>query len=187
MPDYIALLGAAGTGKDTVAERLVTKHGYMRLAFADPLKELALDADPLIPTGGKRPVCVRLSALVHEYGWDHCKTTYPEVRRTLQALGQGIRGQDEDFWLMRILPKVLIAAVVGARVVVADVRYRNEADSLNRAGFTLVRVDRPDLSGGEAFREHPSETDVADYEVHHTIVNDGPLSYLYKQVETLTV
>lgn len=189
MPQYIALLGAARSGKDTVAARLVSEHGYRRLAFADPLKELALKADPLIPThqDSHGQITVRLSRLVRAYGWDEAKTTYPEVRRILQNIGQGARKVDPDIWIGALLPKALDAVSSGRSIVVTDVRYLNEAEFLTRVGFLLVRVHRPSVSTGEDWRKHDSETELAEYEAHHTIINDGPLSYLYKQVETLTV
>lgn len=186
MPLNIALLGAARSGKDTVASRLVSAHGFMRYAFADPVKELALTVNPLVPTV-PGVAHTRLSDLVSAEGWDNAKTVYPEVRRILQRVGEGVRGVDPDFWLLTLLNKLLVPSLLGLPVVVTDVRYRNEADSLRLAGFTLVRVARPGVSSGDAFRKHASETELANYEVHHTIVNDGPLSYLYKQVETLAV
>lgn len=184
MPRNIALLGAARSGKDTVASRLVSEHGYQRLAFADPLKDMALAVNPLIPTIPGEAHS-RLVDLVNEVGWDNAKTVYPEVRRILQTLGQGVRDVDPDTWIRALLPMAYVFALCGLPIVVTDVRYRNEADTLKRAKFTLIRVTRPDLDGSK-FRRHASETDLSDYEADHTILNDGPLSYLYKQVETLT-
>ena len=37
----IALFGPPGAGKDTVAKRLVEQHGFVRIAFADKVRELA--------------------------------------------------------------------------------------------------------------------------------------------------
>jgi len=39
----ILLSGWAGSGKDTVADYLVTKHGYKKFALATPLKDLAAE------------------------------------------------------------------------------------------------------------------------------------------------
>ena len=36
----LGMKGQAGSGKDTVANYLVKKHGFTRIAFADPLKEI---------------------------------------------------------------------------------------------------------------------------------------------------
>ena len=40
----IGLVGAAQTGKSTIAKHLVQKAGYVRFAFGDPLKQMLLDA-----------------------------------------------------------------------------------------------------------------------------------------------
>ena len=36
--NIVGVTGQAGSGKDTVADRLVEEHGYMKIALADPLK-----------------------------------------------------------------------------------------------------------------------------------------------------
>lgn len=38
----IGVTGQAGSGKDTVADRLVEEHGYVKIALADPLKRLGM-------------------------------------------------------------------------------------------------------------------------------------------------
>lgn len=42
--NLIGLVGRAGAGKDTVADRLVKEHGYVRVAFADKLKIVVAEA-----------------------------------------------------------------------------------------------------------------------------------------------
>ena len=43
-PRLIGLAGRAGAGKDTIADRLVANHGFVRVAFADKLKSIISDA-----------------------------------------------------------------------------------------------------------------------------------------------
>ena len=80
----IGLTGYARSGKDSVAKVLVDHYGFIRLAFADPIRDLLLEVNPILDKGN------RLSSLVDEYGWDIAKAQ-PEVRRLLQTLGVGAR------------------------------------------------------------------------------------------------
>ena len=43
LPSLIGIAGAAGAGKDTVANHLVQHYGYTVYKFADPLKRMLCD------------------------------------------------------------------------------------------------------------------------------------------------
>lgn len=181
----IALLGKARSGKDSAAAHLVREHSYTRLAFADPLKEMALSVDPLIPMNHLESHS-RLSDCVAAVGWEDAKDKWPEVRRLLQHMGQTVREIDEDFWLRELLRKVAGAAKLNMPVVVTDVRYRNEAESLRRAGFRLVRITRP---GGTAMTMgemraalHDSETELDSFAADAVIVNGAGLDTLQAMI-----
>lgn len=169
----IALIGRARSGKDSVASRLISQHQYTRVAFADPLKEMALRIDPFVIDALGH---VRLSAIVHLYGWERAKDEYPEVRRLLQRMGQTVRDYDQDFWLRIALDKAANAAKWNLPVVVTDVRYPNEAEALTRAGFATVRVFRPGLP--QPAEPHESETALDDYRARVTMPNDSTLEML---------
>ena len=81
----IGLCGYAQSGKDTVANILVEKYGYQRIAFADPIRALLYETNPMLKEG------YRVQGLVDVYGWDKVKVDYPEARRLLQELGLGAR------------------------------------------------------------------------------------------------
>lgn len=176
---HIALIGKARSGKDTVARRLIQRHAYTRVAFADPLKGMALRIDPNISTASQP---VRLSTLIEATGWELAKDFYPETRRFLQRLGASIRDVDPDFWVNIAMNKVDVADTWNLPVVITDVRYENEAVTLRDRGFTLVRVVRPEI---ESTDTHASETELDSWATRHTIHNVNTLSELHAQVDAL--
>jgi hypothetical protein len=176
MTQNIALMGRARAGKDTVAARLVAAHRFTRVAFADPLKEMALEIDPVIPTA--YGVHVRLAKLVADSGWEFAKG-YPEVRRILQYVGQSVRDHAPGFWV-RLALKTADAAA--GPVVVSDVRYPDEAEALRARGFLMVRITRP---GQEFVNSHESETALDKYPPDQRIINDGSLADLRERADLL--
>ncbi|MGW1859354.1 deoxynucleotide monophosphate kinase family protein [Streptomyces collinus] len=176
----IALLGKAGSGKDTVAAHLVAEHGYTRLAFADPLKDMALEVNPFVTWVAGEPI--RLATLVNNHGWDRAKEMFPEIRRTLQHMGQTVRERDRSFWI-----RALLRAAVQIRgpIVVTDVRYLNEYAAMQRAGFSTVRVTRPGAGLVGAAGAHHSETELDDARTTSAVLNDGSLDLLRARVDQL--
>ncbi|WP_274031196.1 deoxynucleotide monophosphate kinase family protein [Streptomyces sp. MMBL 11-1] len=186
----IGLIGPAQSGKDSIGSRLRQRYGYQRVAFADPLKAAALKLNPWVDAASavRGPVlCRRLSELVDEWGWDRCKTEYPEVRRTLQHVGQTVRELDPDFWVRAAFPAIVAASRLGLPVVVTDVRYENEAQALTARGFELIRVTRPGAGLADETGRHKSETELANYPTALTISNAGTLGELNDIVDSLLV
>ncbi|MDX2390195.1 hypothetical protein NJL88_08970 [Streptomyces sp. DK15] len=183
---HIALMGRARSGKDTVAARLVRNWAFTRVAFADPLKGVALRLNPIIPT--TTGVHVRLKSLVSDVGWEYAKDNYPEVRRVLQTAGQTVRELDPDFWINLACDKVDVADTWNLPVVVTDVRYPNEADALKARGFLLARIKRVSVTGNFLTGEngsHESETALDDYPADVTLINGGTLFELDTEADTL--
>lgn len=180
----IALMGRAGSGKDTLAGELVLREGYHRVAFADPLREMAFAVDPIIGAGivnGKFDHWQRLSSIVAAYGWDVAKRDYPEVRRVLQRLGlEGVRRTfGDDAWLSIALRKISSIRADGTPVVVTDVRFRNELNALRERRFVAVWISRPGVSAGS----HPSEAELGPEDADHVVHNDSTPAKLYEQVK----
>lgn len=184
LPPLVGLIGKKRVGKDTFAAVLVEEFGFARVAFADPLKEMALTIDPMIDemAGGIR----FLSSEVEADGWEFVKDNYPEARRFLQRLGDGVRQFDPEFWVRAGMEQVYRTR--GSRslqmwqhvdnptpVVITDVRYPNEADTIREAGGILVRIVRPGVDDGDT---HASETALDGYDVAAIVENDGDLADL---------
>lgn len=190
----IGIIGRARVGKDTAGAWLVANHGFKRVSFADPLRACALALDPIVEWDSPDPdevadgvspfvvVPVRLAELIDDEGWEVAKDSYPEVRRTLQRIGQGIRAIDEDFWLRTALKSVQEANEAGQPVVITDVRYRNEAASLVAAGFHLLHIARP----GVPQLVHESEGALGPEDARYMVVNDGSKADLHTQLRRIT-
>jgi hypothetical protein len=180
----IGIIGRARAGKDTAGKFFVDGHGYRRVGFADALKDAALKLDPIIWSytwDGQGTDDVRLSEIVETDGWERAKDYHSEVRRILQDLGAGMRSIDEEIWLRAALAKVQEANEAGVPVVITDVRYRNEAESLVRAGFHLIHINRP----GIPQLDHESERDLGPEDARYLVQNDGDLAHLGKQLERI--
>lgn len=189
----IALMGRARSGKDTVAARLVDDFGYARVAFADPLKDMALELDPFVNAYaewhddlGETAVIDRLSEIVRDIGWERAKEEYPEVRRILQHIGQGVRKHQPNFWLNIAVAQMGIYQRAGVPVVVTDCRYLNEAGTLRSFGFRMVRITRPDMASPAPYGDHESETALRFFPADETITNDGSLEKLQMNAGLLT-
>lgn len=170
--NWIGLTGFKGSGKDTAAQVLIDR-GYMRVAFADPLRQMALAIDPVISSSPHRPdPNVRLSELVENMGWDRAKQ-HPEVRRILMRLGtEAVRGVlGEDIWVDtadRLHGHV-------ERVVFTDVRFDNEATYIRRNGGIVVRIERPGKDGAA----HASEQGISFQYVDAVVKNDGDVKQMH--------
>ena len=171
----LGLIGHAGCGKDTVAAHLV-RRGYTRVAFADAVRSVLLDVNPLVTTDG-----MRLRDLVKAQGWDAAKRQFPEVRELLQGLGAGVRDElGESTWLDHAMRQ--LDTLSDRPVVVTDVRYWNEGIALRNRGFTLVWVQRPGVGPANS---HPSETDIPTELADAVLTNDRGIPELYEAVDVL--
>lgn len=178
----IGLSGYARSGKDTVGKLLVERHGYTRVAFADPMRKMALAIDPIIDHYGSygsnvRPV--RLSEAVDSVGWDRAKSV-PEVRRFLQRLGTeaGREIFGSDFWIDIALKGYTQAD----NLVLTDVRFRNEADAIKKNDGVVVRILRP---GIEPPNSHASERDLDGWAFDYLLKNEGSLEDLERWADHL--
>ena len=188
----IGFIGRKRAGKDAAAAYLCDTLGYEQLAFADPLRDIAERINPIIdksPTEG----CIRYRDAVDYYGYDAAKQAYREVRRFLQVLGtdaiREVLGQDVwvDYLAQRIHELDDRTEAQGQPLrplVVTDVRFVNEVETLRSLGFMLVRIVRPQTHDGAA-DPHPSETTLEGFPTDVTVWNDSSLPVLHATLHEL--
>lgn len=189
--EIIALSGYKGSGKDTVAKRLVGRHGFRRFAFADPLREALLQLDPYVDASNYKPATNppyrRLSDALQEHeSWDDLKK-HPDVRGLLQRMGTEVCRNiiDQHCWVRLLLQSLLKladpSAATPSRAVITDLRFPNELQALRMMGAVHIRVDRPDCKGDG----HVSENLAALPEPDLVIDNSRSLEHLDMAVDTL--
>lgn len=174
----IGLSGYAQTGKDTVAEHLVGKYGYRRIAFADPIRKALYTLDPLIEVAEFNSV--HLSSAVNGMGWEETKRQSPETRRLLQVLGTEIGREmfGQDFWVNQAMKN----AGKFDKIVLTDVRFPNEFRAIKAREGIIIRIVKP---GTGAVNGHASETALDNFSFDATIVNDGSIYELSQKIDSL--
>lgn len=137
----IGVIGFIGSGKGTVADILVEKHGFVKLSFADAVK----DATAAI-FGWQRSLLEGDTAESREFRetkdeWWSKKFGYDfSPRLALQLMGTEA-GRDvfhKDVWVYALERKMEMYK----NVVIADVRFPNEIEWMHSKGGFAVRVSR---------------------------------------------
>jgi hypothetical protein len=168
----IGLSGYAQSGKDTVAKFLIEHYGFERVAFADPIRDILIDLNPILENG------LHLNSVVNEYGWEMTKKK-EEVRRLLQSLGLSARTVlDQDIWVIAALRKM---EEVNNRYVVTDVRFENEAVMIKQLGGQVWRIQREFVG---PVNDHISESELDNWEFDRVIHNNSTVASLELAVKT---
>ena len=169
-------------GKDSVADVLVRRYGFVRRGFADALKDEVLDRLPrtlgayLEHHEGLEDTVDRRWQLVYGFKPDL-------IRALLQEYGTEVRRADDPrYWVKKVARWVEDCRP--QRLVVPDVRFRNEVEFVRALGGQYVRVDRPG-AGPAARGTHASESELDGIEPDYVVRNDGTLEDLERRVEAM--
>jgi len=176
----IGLTGYAQSGKDTVANILVERYGFTRIAFADKIREYLYETNPMYDSIVGEPLFVK--AKVDRDGWEEAKKS-PHIRRLLQTSGVAARNIfGENFWVDQVVGQ-LGHEWWGYKdnVVITDVRFTNEADAIKGRGGQIWRIKR---LGVEAVNGHVSETQLDGYPVDQIFVNNTTVDDLEVLIKT---
>ena len=150
----IGLMGIKRSGKDTVGDYLVSNCGFIKRAFADPLKaacrELFLLSDDQLYGDSKEVPDGRWygasSRRILQYvGTDLLRD---QLDKIMPGLGTNIHTRNFELWYNQNS---------GSNIIVPDVRFRNEVELIHRLGGIVVRLDRQAVITNDL---HPSETEL---------------------------
>lgn len=186
LPSIIGLAGKARSGKNTMADYLTKKYGYIQVSFAGALK----NATRAIFGFSEEQVNGSLKEVMDPL-WGFTP------RYALQKLGtEGVRnifGADTWVRALKVSIKQDLAAAMQneaepiLRFVVTDVRFPNEADAIKDWGGKVWRLTRLDFGGDLPSKAaaHPSETALDSYEKWDAViaVASGHVPGLYDGAE----
>jgi PAS domain-containing protein len=182
----IGLVGLIGSGKDTVAERLVLEHGFKRDSFAKSLKDAVANIfgwDRLLLEGQTSES--RMWRERPDAFWSEKFGRPITPRWVLQHFGTEVmRGNMLDsVWV-----DSLVARYRGEKTVVSDTRFVNEIRTIKQQGGKIILVRRGDIPTREEMQTkgvHRSEWDWIGSEFDYIIDNTGTIEDLNRSVDDM--
>lgn len=205
----VGVAGFIGSGKDTIADYLITFKGFKRMSYAEPLK----DAVSAI-FGWDRELLEGTTKYSREWRdqvdpwWaERLDINHLTPRWVLQQWGTevGRRAFHDDIWIASVENKLRSER---DDIVISDCRFPNELKSIKRAGGITIRVSRGpnpewydsavDLNKGyytagyqnarknlENLGIHASEYSSVGLEYDYYVENNGTIDELHRKVDLI--
>ena len=138
----ISISGFIGSGKDTVADYLVTEHGFRRMSFAESLKGAVAAVfgwNPIMLEGTTKSS--REWREQKDEWWSNRLGMDITPRWVLQYWGTDVLRNHfhTDIWVASVENKLRQAK---DSIVITDCRFANEIDAIKNAGGVTMRVER---------------------------------------------
>lgn len=197
--------GFIGSGKNTAAKFLITEHGFQQESFAGSLKDVISSI-----FGWDRELLEGLTDESRTWRneidpWWASRLNIPNLtpRWVMQNLGTDVLRNHfhNEIWIASVENKLQKSK---ENVIVSDVRFPNEAESIKRLGGLVIRIkkgiepewynlalqvnsssDRDAKEKLDKFNVHSSETSLVGYSYDYTICNDGTIEELYNKLDSI--
>ncbi len=169
----IGFMGIKGSGKDTCADYIIDKYGFIKKSFADPLKkackELFLfEDDQIYGTQEQKETpdnrwfgCT--SRLVLQYVGTNLLRD--QIDSIMPGLGKNIFTHNFKLWYEAEKIKN-----PNLRVVIADVRFQNEIDFIQSLGGIVIKIIRDSIISNDM---HPSEIELQNITTFDFLINNN--------------
>lgn len=139
----VGIAGFIGSGKDTIADYLITFKGFKRMSYAEPLKDAIaaiFDWDREFLEGTTK-YSREWRDQVDTWWAERLQIPHLTPRWVLQQWGTevGRRAFHDDIWIASIENKL---RNIKDDIVISDCRFPNELKSIKRMGGITIRVSR---------------------------------------------
>lgn len=205
----VGIAGFIGSGKDTIADYLITFKGFKRMSYAEPLKDaisaiFGWDRELL---EGTTKYSREWRDIIDPWWAERLDIKHLTPRWVLQQWGTevGRRAFHDDIWIASIENKLRHAK---DNIVISDCRFPNELHSIKNAGGITIRVNRGpnppwydaaiDLNKGyytagypvakrvlEEYNIHASEYSSVGLDYDYYVDNDGTVDELHRKVDSI--
>ncbi|QIG60035.1 deoxynucleoside monophosphate kinase [Dishui Lake large algae virus 1] len=180
MPRVVALCGQRRSGKDTIANYLVTGYGYEHIKITAPLKtvcktlfhftddQLETDIKEVVdPRWGVSPrqVMQFVGTEVFQY----------KIQELLPQFGR-------NFWINSLT--ALVDNNPTKRYVISDLRFTHEHVSLCRYDILTIKVASNRVQQNST-DQHQSECEYKDIKEDFFMINNGTKEDLYAKIDTV--
>lgn len=182
----IGISGIKGSGKDTIADHLVEHHNFIKVSFADVLK----DGCKAIFGFNDRQLYGDLKEVIDD-NWGITP------RQAMQFVGTDLfRNQikllmpwiKDTFWIQCTLNKIKQiqenTETCNKNIVIADIRFENEVDAVKQINGKIINITRDNLTYNDAC-EHESEKYIDHLDYDHKIYNNSSFTSLYLATENV--
>lgn len=174
MPNiFIGFAGFARSGKGTAAAAAVAElHslGFEKvviMSIADSLRKLMIAFNPYIKKSN-----ARYNKILEKYGYEESKKL-PGFRDALVDMGEAVRRTfGQDVWMTALIKRAN-EEFPGYVVIIDDVRYKNESETIQALGGKVARIIRDSAKPAHITEEESLKGVVADYTIfNNTSIED---------------
>ena len=187
----IGLVGTERSGKDTIADYLITNHNFKKHNMADPIRAIAkqlfnwteaqltgAQKDMPDPDTGIKP-----RDFFTWFGTDICQfsiyTRFPQLAKNMKP---------RTIWTRAM--RAFISQNIGTHnIIIPDIRFKHEADALLDAGGILVhisKVDRDTYDQVSKYELAELRTD-KKYNTNYKLDNNSDIASLFRNIDELLI
>jgi len=185
----IGLLGKNRVGKDTFAEYLINNYGFVRYAFADPIKEIArilfnFTQDQLYGNQ-KEEIDDRWGISPRQF---FQKFGTEVMQYDIYNHLPGLKGKvaPREMWVVifsRWYQRQL-QDNPNLKVVISDVRFFHELNCIKKLGGTIIKIIKPDREQESEIHLSEIETQrITDSLIDIQIINDTSIEEFYGKIQ----
>jgi len=195
----IAICGFQGAGKDTLADILVKKHNFTKLAFGSAVKDVVSslfqwDREML---EGITKESREQRETIDEWWSDILKIDNFTPRKAMQLIGTDLFRHkfNSDIWVYIVEKKIIELIKEKKNIVVCDCRFPNELEMLKKYDVKLIHIYRQipiwfnDYKNGIEVEEmekiHISEKYWMRFTFHYEINNNETIELLENKIDMI--